>query len=150
MATRLAKRVYNWENQWYHWNVQQFETIYGPRRWVHHALKAYDVPLVAVRARHGRESTFFRPHDWSVNIIKHHQNVAAALHEAAHAIYFYYYGQSEEHHNEKWLGIYVWLLIKADLWPKSAIIASLKAAKLPYSHMMTPDVLKRKKPAMDV
>lgn len=71
-----------------------------------------------------------------------------ALHEASHAIFFYYYGDDDDSHDERWLGIFVWLLVKSKLWPKEAILASLKTANLEYSHMMTPNVLKQKKPAI--
>lgn len=146
VVSKLAQRVYNWEAEWHHWNSQQFETIHGPRQWVRHALEIYGVPPTVVRSRHGHESSFFRPHDWSINLLKKHRNVAAALHEAAHAIHAYYYGPVEEHHDERWLGIYVWLLCQSGLWPKSAIVASLAARKLKFSRMMTPKILKHKNP----
>lgn len=143
-----AQKVYDWEAEWYHWNTQQFQTIYGPRRWVHYALDLYGVPRTVVRHRSGRESSFFRPHDWSINILVKHRNVAAALHEAAHAIHAYYYGNVEEHHDERWLGIYVWLLNHTQMYPKGVIDTSLKNAGIKYSRMMTPKVLKHKKPAL--
>lgn len=146
MASRLARRVYNWEAQWHHWNTAQFSNLSGPRAWIKYALDAYDVPRAVVRHRSGHQTSFFRPHDWSINLLERHRNVASALHEAAHAIHVYYYGPVDEHHNETWLGIYVWLLNKSGLWPKSAIKASLAERNLTYSHMTSPDVLKRKKP----
>lgn len=144
--TRLAQKVYNWEAQWHHWNVAQYRSIYGPRRWIHHALDCYKVPRTVVRHRTGHQSSFFRPHDWSINLLEKHRNVASALHEAAHAIHAYYYGPVEEHHNQQWMGIYVWLLKMADLWPAEAITASLDARNIPYSTRMSPKVLTRKKP----
>jgi len=99
-----------------------------------------------VRPRRGRQASFFRPHDWSINLLEKHHNVASALHEASHAIHAYYYGPVDEHHDERWLGIYVWLLTCTTLWPKEAITASLAARNLKYSRMMTPDVLKYKRP----
>jgi hypothetical protein len=77
-------------------------------------------------------------------------NVATALHEAAHVIHFYYYGDTgEDDHDESWLGIYVWLLCHTPLQPCTAIKASLADEGLDFSHMMTPDVLKRKTPAVE-
>jgi hypothetical protein len=144
--TRLAQRVYDWEAEWYHWNTEQFNTIHGPRKWVHWALDAYKVPHTVVRPRRGHDHSFFRPHDWSISLLRKHRNLASALHEAAHAIHAYYYGPVDEYHDAKWLGIFVWLLGCTTAWPKEAITASLKARGLTYSHMMTPDVLKHKKP----
>jgi hypothetical protein len=149
-VSRQARKVYKWEHSWYHFSSQQFNKIGQARAWVRSALAAYDVPPTVVRARAGRESSFFRPHDWTIHFIEQHYNVATTLHEAAHAIYFYYYGDSDEPHNEKWLGIYVYLLTKTGLWPRAAIIASLEAAGLKYSKMMTPKALRRKKPVLDV
>jgi hypothetical protein len=149
MAERRAKRVYDWEGEWYHWSIPAFRSIHGPRKWVRWALNAYNVPekvTVRDRAKPYRNS-IFRPADWSIHLLQPHWNVPSALHEAAHAIHYYYYGDDPDHHGKKWLGIYVWLLCQTTLVPCSAIKASLAEAGLDYSHMMTPKVLKRKTPA---
>lgn len=146
VASRLAQRVYKWEREWHHWNSEQFGSVHGPRLWIKAALKLYGVPQTTVRHRDGHQASFFRPHDWSINLIKQHRNVAAALHEAAHAVHAYYYGPVDETHDARWLGIYVWLLCESGLWPCSAIKASLAERNLKFSNRMSPAVLKRKKP----
>lgn len=53
-------------------------------------------------------------------------------------------------HDDKWLGIFVWLLTNCGAWPKDAITVTLDNRGLKYSKMMSPKVLKRKKPLVRV
>lgn len=115
------------------------------------ACDAYNVPVPTVRENKiSKDSSFFRPIDWSIHLLPVHMNIAMALHEASHAITDYYYGPFTEGHGPKWLGVFVWLLVNVEAWPKEAITESLKARGLTYSKMMTPAVLKKKTPVVEV
>ncbi len=149
MAERRSDRVYGWQWKWYHWDNQQFNNVDGARRWVKWAMKKYKVAGVpTVRAKVKGQVSFFRPIDWSIHLLKHHWNVAVALHESAHVIHFYYYGDNDDPHDEKWLGIFLWLLIESGLWPREAILASVKKNNLTYSNQMSPAAIKRKHPCV--
>lgn len=132
-------------------NIQGFHTIYQARKWIKWACEQYQCPVPVVRPnRLSKTESFFRPIDWSIHLLPPHWNVGVALHEAAHAIHTYYYGPSEIGHDDKWLGIFVWLLTNCGAWPKDAITETLKNRGMTYSKMTSPKALSKKTPAVRV
>lgn len=71
-------------------------------------------------------------------------NIATALHEAAHAIAAALLPWEMADHDPRFVGIYLWLLVKAKIAPRVALEAALTDAGIKWSTKTTPRHLKKK------
>jgi hypothetical protein len=88
--------------------------------------------VVRALPAHG-ELSYYYSLDHSINLQPIHWNISTALHESAHAILTAATENYWEDHGPEWLGVYLWLLVRAAQWPTVALKASAKAAGLPWS-----------------
>lgn len=124
-ADPQAPKLYRWEKAWREWNVSRL-TIAECREVARRACVYLKIPQVTV--------TFRRRPTWSecnyetgqiwINT-QRHKNVATVLHEVAHRAVFLAHGEVEAH-GPAFVRVYVRLLVRARLAPKSALTASLK------------------------
>jgi hypothetical protein len=90
------------------------------------------------RGAHSKKLTsYYDPGTHAVHLRPRHRNPATALHEAAHSIHDCLFGHYShpglQAHGPLWLGIYLTLLIKAKIAPKSALLASAKEKGLKWA-----------------
>lgn len=74
--------------------------------------------------------SYYHTLDHSISLNPIHRNVATVLHEVAHAIQSYILGDVHEDHGPEWLGIFMWLLVKAGVASEEAIILTAQHHKL--------------------
>jgi hypothetical protein len=138
-------KVYAWEGQWADWNRGTL-TLRECRDIVAWACKKYHVPQPKVRQHQGKADSFSQGDVISFRMSQ--RNPAIALHEAAHYIADSCLRPSLLDHSPQWLGIYLWLLEGYRVAPRSALWASLRAAKLRWTKTakVSPSRIGRKKP----
>ncbi len=130
--------VYDWEGEYRDWNRKTL-SLSDVRAFVHTACAYYGVPPLPVRHHTGRAYAFSsdggdsgKPYisvpDWCMN-------PAVALHEAAHYITDTLFGNELQAHGPTWLGVYLWLLERAAVAPRSALRASMRKYKLKAKKM---------------
>ena len=151
MADPQQTRVYKWEGEWVDWNRASASAL-AIRKAIRTAERAYAVPKMKIwlvknnrsvcrmdgRSGKGlRLPTFYDPSTHAIHIRPRHRNIATALHEAAHGICDAFFGNVDHPefpaHGPLWLGIYLNLLIAAEVAPKNALIASAKQRGLKYA-----------------
>ena len=152
-------RLYSWEAKWRSWN-RKTDSLSDCRKYVHTACAYYGIPPPSVRSHGGRAYSWsqadgnyaqintVRANGKSRSVISFNRdrglNIPTALHEAAHAIASVLLPWEMADHDPRFVGIYLWLLIKTRIAPRSALEASLTAAGLTWDSKTTPRSLKKK------
>jgi hypothetical protein len=151
------ERLYAWEAKWDSFN-RQTDTLKTCRQYVHTACAYYGIPPPSVRSHGGRAYSWYQADSAYAQIqttridgdYKHvisfnkdrGLNLPTALHEAAHAVASVLLPWEMPDHDPKFVGIYLWLLAKAKIAPRSALEASLKAAGVEWEPKTTPRALR--------
>lgn len=132
------ERAYSWEGSLYDWSParEADEALTGT---IARACRMYRVPPPTVKftgdIRHKgvRLSSHYDPNDHSITLRRRHRNLNTAIHEAAHAITDWILGPfSTKAHGKEWLGVFMVLLEKFKLSPRSALVASATADRLKF------------------
>lgn len=117
-------KVYKWEGEWADWNSATI-SLAKAREYVRWACELYWVEAPKVIRHAGNE------YSWSdgmtISFQKGQVSRAIALHEVAHHICNAMFGLKTPGHGPEWMAVYLWLLIKARIAPKTALLASAKA-----------------------
>jgi hypothetical protein len=132
------KRAYSWEAGFTTWapvggNESQLRYI------IDQACQLYKVPtpeikFVTKNARAGKRLTSeYNPNNHVIKLRPRHHEVGTALHEAAHAITDYIMGPWTEPHGKEWLGIFIHLLNKFKIAPRSGLEAHARAKGLKFA-----------------
>lgn len=121
------RRVYEWQYEWTDWNRRTLSWR-KTRQLVKAACKVFDVPPPTIRKMHGDYSYAEGVH---IGIIKEHQNVGVALHEAAHYITRILAGKGNVH-GPVFMGVWLTLLIHFKVAPRDALEASLRKRKIKW------------------
>ena len=135
-------RVYAWENQLTSW-AGAHATASQMRSMVDRCCKLYRVPTPPVRfvtkdKRNGRYlHSQYDPNTHDIVIRPRHMDLGSAIHESAHAIVDYILGPWGIAHGKEFLGVYLALLTKFKILPKSALLAHAKTHRLAYCKMGT-------------
>lgn len=157
MVDAQQELVYEWEADFRDFNRQTF-TLEECRKFIHTATGRYGTPPPRVRSHRPRGGITFYQADQiprrEKDILAIHQrirgsavisfrkdgkNPAVALHEASHAILNYWLPLGGyEDHGPEFLGIYFWLLLRANILPEAALIASARTAGLKWMKNFTP------------
>jgi hypothetical protein len=154
--------LYHWESKWKDWN-RKTDSLHTCRQYVHTACAYYDIPPPSVKSHGGRAYSWYQADEnyahtttvraagktkSAISFNRHRGlNVVTALHEAAHAIASVLLPWEMADHDPRFVGIYLWLLVKAGVAPRIALEASLTAAKISWDKKTTPRHLKKKSPA---
>jgi len=124
-------RLYQWEADWPDWNKDALG-IKACRAAVRKACKHYKVRAPRVVHTDTGSLSFSVP---SKNFISLHcggMNIPTALHEAAHHIAYALHGETVQDHGPTFLGIYIGLLERAGVAPRTALEASARAHGLKW------------------
>lgn len=142
MKDPQRKRVYAWEGGFCDW-VRSTLTLAEARAVVRWACDKYGLPCPTV-SQHMHAGDSYSQADGSVTkgpLISFkaadQKNPAVALHEAAHYIHDAIFGDKGVHHSAEWLGIYLWLLEGYRVAPRTALLASARAARLRWVAIWT-------------
>lgn len=140
-----AKAVYKWQWQWGNWNENEL-TKDDVRHWVKWAWKKKfgfkRMPRVVFRT--AGEYSSYDPDQATLYFIHEHRNVAVVLHEVAHAIITMLYGRTVEDHGPEFMGVFLYLLEEARLYPRATVYDSAVKAGLKIDTDMGPSLLKKK------
>lgn len=129
----LRNRIYDWEDGC---TIAKSPicTLKLMRSLVHKACRYYKVkpPTVVPIPAQKRLSYYLHKTDGTRRIafIPDHCNPVVALHEAAHHICDMHFGSKPADHCKEWLQIYLWLLLKFEVYKKPFLAASLKPYRL--------------------
>lgn len=134
--------LYEWETKWRDWNINSL-TLSECRAAIRTACARYKVRPPAVKQHNLRSLSWSIPYPapgWiSLQAVgprgRGGKNLATALHEAAHHIVYALFGNRPSDHGPTFLGIYIWLLVEAEVAPASALYPSARAAGLKWRHM---------------
>jgi hypothetical protein len=129
----LRNRVYDWEDG----SALAKAPICSMdlmRRLVRRACRYYKVkpPTVVPLDAKYKLSFYLNKTDGTRRIcfIPDHRNPVVALHEVAHHICDIRFGDGPADHCKEWFSIYMWLLIKFEVYKKPFLAASLKPYRL--------------------
>lgn len=123
--------VYRWEESWPGWNHNQL-TLKACRRVIEAACKHYQVVVPTVVQHAGGNYAWSMPtHDrismqGGEHFARGSRNVPTALHEAAHHIGWHLYRDRIQDHGRTFVRIYLDLLTRAKVAPRTALEATLR------------------------
>ena len=124
-ADPQAAHLYAWEKAWREWNHSNL-TIAECREVARRACVYLKIPQVRLTFR---RTPHYSECDYATGQIaintRLHKNVATICHEVAHRAVFLAHGEIAAHGPE-FVRVYMRLLLRARLAPRSALIASLK------------------------
>lgn len=140
---RRSKKTYLWEDQWGDWNRRGFYTkAKEARSWIHWASRRWGTVPPTVHSLGAKGHMSFAHNNgagkFGIYLTDRHNNIAIALHEAAHVIDDQLPSPVKEHHGKRWLAIYLDLLGSSGQYPKTAVEASAKAAGLKWDTTVRP------------
>lgn len=151
--------LYGWEAKWGYWN-KSLNTLTELRQYVRTACAHYGIPPPSVKSHGGKAYSWYQAdenyaHTVSTRIKgKTHAaisfnklrglNIPTALHEAAHAIAAVLLPWEMADHDPRFVGIYLWLLVRAKVAPRVALEASLKEAGIAWDKKTSPRHLIKK------
>jgi hypothetical protein len=152
-------KLYAWEARFRDWS-RKTDSLKACRQYARTACAYYGIPPPSVRSHGGRAYSWsqadgnyaqintVRAKGKSHSVISFNRdrglNVPTALHEAAHAIASVLLPWEMADHDPRFVGIYLWLLVKARIAPRAALEASLTAAGVQWDKKTTPRSLKKK------
>lgn len=129
------QKVYDWEDGFRDWNRSTI-SLKECRRVITAACTAFKIPPIPVKGHNGTHMSYSAEHEDGRREIslrkKDHLNYAVALHEAAHYITDMYAGARAQCHGPSFLGVYIQLLVLAEVAPAEAIYASARKAGLKW------------------
>lgn len=140
MPDPSTEKVYEWENSWPQWNYNSL-TLDGCRQLIHLACKQYGIEPPTVTQHNVRSLSWCIPTRRIISLQavgpnnRGGKNASTALHEAAHQIAWDGFGNKIDDHGPTWLGIYMWLLEKAEVAPAVALHATARAHGLKWRYM---------------
>ena len=154
MADFQQELVYEWESDFHDFNRPTL-TLDRCRKYIHDGCARYGVPPPRVRSHRKGGLTFYqacRPEGKTISAVYQvirgsavisfradGRNPSIALHETAHAILNYWLPLGGyEDHGKEFCGIYFWLLLREDILPESALIASAKDVGINWLRNFTP------------
>lgn len=131
----LCYKVYNWEDgqRIAGLDMMKSGTV---RRWVSKACGYYGVrkPKVGFLPARAKLSGY-SPTDEAIGFVAFHKNPVVVLHEAAHHIADVLFGSENcPHHTHPWFSIYMWLLLKFEVYEPAFLRGSLE----PYGLRLRP------------
>lgn len=124
--------VYAWETEWADWNRGTL-SLTKCRAYVAVACQLFGLDLPTVRQHRTKASSYSCTTETAavISFNLQHKNPAIALHEVAHYIHSKTTrGHTAQDHGPTWLGIYLTLLIVAQVAPKAALFATARKHKL--------------------
>lgn len=136
-----AATVYEWESEFADWN-RRTDSIRRIRSYVRTACAHYGLKAPAVRNHGGKTWPYCAEDGSHISFSQWGQNVAVALHEAAHFIVLKLAPRAKDH-GPTWLGVYLWLLNESGTAPTAALAASARAHGLHW-HARPPSWFKCK------
>lgn len=125
--------VYEWETEFRDWNRKTM-TLAEVRDYVRTACAHYGLDAPPVRPLPGKQYAYCMGDGGHMGFSEWCRNPAVALHESAHFITLKLAPKAADH-GPTWLGIYMWLLAKADVAPESALAASARKHGLKWRHL---------------
>lgn len=152
------ERLYRWEGKWKDWN-RKTVSLKEARSFVHTGCAYYGVAPPRVVSHGGRGLSFYQANHAITttsraagkfkSIISFNReyglNIPTALHEAAHAISATLLPWEMADHDPRFVGVYMWLLIKAKVAPRTALETSLEAAGVKWiGPQVSPRYLEKK------
>jgi hypothetical protein len=142
-----TRRVYAWEQSFGDWNIDALSDR-AMRRLIRKAERLFRAPPSKIVTRRNMFEVAFcaatERGRTAVVVGRHTHNAASALHEIAHAITWKRAGVNRvAPHGPEWLGVYLTLLMRAGVAPRSALYASARAKGLRWSMRLVPKRLKR-------
>lgn len=146
MAKKLdmqVDEVYEWERQWFGWkNGGLMSGLKGTKNWVNWACWRYGVEPPKVKFfKSNRWAGMYKSKKDTIVVARGSNNRLTALHEAAHVVAYKMFGDLS--HGKKWLGIYVDLLVAANVAPREALEASLVHRGLKFKKNFNPKKAKK-------
>lgn len=129
------RKAYAWEGDFTFWaaKLAKDKDIRGV---IHDACRLYRVPTPHVRIakrNSASDSSYYDPNLHEILILPKHRDVSTLLHEAAHAITDWIIGPFErEPHSKEWLGVFITLLDRFKVVPRTAAEAHAKAKGLRF------------------
>lgn len=129
--------VYAWEDSWPGWGKNHL-TLKACKALIESACDQYRVEHPEVVQHHERSLSFCIPTEEYIDLQggRHKgpggRNVATVLHEAAHQIAYALHGTRIQDHGRTWLGIYLDLLVRAQVAPEVALKASARSHGLKW------------------
>lgn len=151
--------LYRWEGKWKDWN-RKTDSLAECRKFVETACAYYGVAPPKIISHGGRAYSWsatelpeasthaIRTKAGCHTVISFNRlrglNRATALHESAHAIAANLLPWEMADHDPRFVGIYIWLLVKAKVAPRIALESSLKAEGIQWvGRKVHPRYLKR-------
>lgn len=133
--------LYEWEDSFWGWN-RNLVSLAECRRYVETACAYYRVRPPKVTQHHVCSISWSIPSESVISLQakgskpgKGGRNIPTALHEAAHHIVYWTFGERVQDHGPTFLGVYLWLLEKADVAPAAALWGSAKGKGLRWRLM---------------
>lgn len=132
-------RVYKWENDLSNWGGAHAKPT-AIRAMVRRCCRLYRVPMphVAVVSKNRRAGKLLHsvsdPNNYTITIRPRHREIWTPIHEAAHTITDHLFGlhTGTQNHGREFLGIYMALLIRLKVLPRTALVAYAKSLRLKY------------------
>jgi hypothetical protein len=125
------ENIYRFEDDFPGWSRNQL-TLAECRTLIRSACAAYGVPAARVRQHHQRSMSWCIPATGLISLQargpqnRGGKNAATALHEAAHHIVYALYGNRVDDHGPTFAGVYLALLVKANVAPRAALEAQMR------------------------
>lgn len=134
------QKVYDWEHQWDDWNKKRI-SLKECRDHLHAACEMYgvDEPTLSPVGDCWGFSGYWQKEN-AIVLVRDHQNAASVLHEATHCILNTVAPKAQDH-GPTFAGVFIYLLVAAELCPAEAIYASARKAGVKWSKKTTPEDL---------
>lgn len=139
-----ARQLYAWENGF---RLQVDKGSWATLRAMHKlACKLYGVPPIPIRAATKHDDTSYyhagvaRP---AIYLKDRHRLADVIVHETAHYISDFYLGHDRPHHDDAFIGVYLWLLVKMKVFTPKFLKASIKPYGVNFAPI-SPTALKRR------
>lgn len=134
------KKLYAWEHQWQDWNRKAL-TLKECKDHVAAACGLYgvDAPSISPVNDFWGFSGYWHKEN-AIVLLREHQNAPSVLHEATHCILSTLAPKAQDH-GPTFAGVYIYLLVSAEICPAEAIYASARKAGIKWSKKTTPEDL---------
>jgi hypothetical protein len=132
-----ADACYGWQYEWLDWN-RKTSTLAECRKIINKVLKAYGVPKLPVSSAPATQR--YSQYDLlkhRIELVRSHQNIPVALHEATHAIVSHAYPRAVDH-GPTFVGVLLDLLEQFGVAPRAALQASARKAGLRWRKWKKP------------
>jgi predicted SprT family Zn-dependent metalloprotease len=142
MRDTQQERLYAWEEKWADWNRNTL-SLSECRELSKWACRHFKLKIAPRVKQHMNKHLSYSISELCLISLRadQHKNRAIVLHETAHFIADELFGNKVEPHGQEFMGVYLHLLIKAEIAPTVALIASARAAGLKWKEV-TPTMVK--------